>query len=122
MGRCVLIVDDEFLVLMTAREVLESAGCEVMEAHDGPAALAALKGNPDIDLLISDINMPSMEGYELAEIAMRLRPGIGVLLMSGEQTSRYGLSVIRKPFRRDELITALGQVGGCEETPPKGTG
>jgi CheY-like chemotaxis protein len=67
MSHCVLIVDDEFLVRALASEMLESIGCEVTEAHDGTHALAALERNPRIGVLISDINMPGMDGYELAD-------------------------------------------------------
>lgn len=109
MSHCVLIVDDEFLVRALASEMLESIGCEVTEARDGTHALAALEQNPRIGVLISDINMPGMDGYELADKARRLRQGLRVLLISGEHADGRGFPILRKPFERDELISAVSR-------------
>lgn len=112
MSHCVLIVDDEFFVRALASEVLESIGCEVTEAPDGTHALAALEQDPRIGVLISDINMPGMDGYELAYKARRLRQGLRVLLISGEQADGRGFPILHKPFVRDELISAVRRTMG----------
>ncbi|MGH6828088.1 MAG: response regulator, partial [Rhizomicrobium sp.] len=59
----VLIAEDEVMLRAIAVEMLEDAGFEVFQAADGEEALALLKLNPGIALLISDIKMPRMDGY-----------------------------------------------------------
>ena len=66
MGR-ILVAEDEIMLRIIAVEMLEDAGFTVFQAADGEEALAMLKANPDIDLLVSDVKMPRMDGYALVQ-------------------------------------------------------
>lgn len=115
----VLIADDEAMLRIVAAETLEDAGFEVSEAGDGSSALAILKSDPSIQLLVSDIKMPGMNGIELAEAGLKLKPALKVLLMTGYATETlpdslraHGLEILRKPFDLHHLSTlALNLVG-----------
>jgi two-component system cell cycle sensor histidine kinase/response regulator CckA len=80
----VLLVEDEDAVRQVARLVLQSRGYRVLEARDGVDALAVAHATSErIDLLLSDLVMPRMNGQQLAERMAEARPGLRVLLMSG---------------------------------------
>ncbi|MCP3401526.1 response regulator [Bradyrhizobium sp. CCGB20] len=74
MSHTVLVVDDDPLVLDVIVGMLEDLGYEVISVQSGPEALDRLRQNENISILITDINMPGMDGHELAELARRLRP------------------------------------------------
>ncbi len=109
MGRVALVVDDEPLVLMLIADMLDDLGCEVICAHDGTEALAALARDQRIEILITDINMPGFTGYELAEKAKRVRRGLKVILLSGRECDGHGFPLIRKPFSKDDLARVMKQ-------------
>lgn len=114
-SRTVLIVDDEPLVddeppvLEVPAAVLEDLGCEVVTARSGGEALATLSGDQRIEVLITDLNMPEMDGYELADRAARLRPDLRILLLSGGETDGHGLPLLRKPFLEEDLARTMSQ-------------
>jgi CheY-like chemotaxis protein len=112
MARHVLVVDDDPLVLDLMTEILEGMGCAVTTAYSGTQALKVLEQNPRIDLLVSDINMPELSGYELAERAKRIRRGLHVLFVSGRETSGHGFPIIRKPFLKEDLISVMRHTTG----------
>ena len=115
----VLIADDEAMLRIVAAETLQDAGFEVSEAGDGASALEILRSDPDIELLVSDIKMPGLNGIELAEAGLRLRPELKILLMTGYATESLpdslrerGLEILRKPFDFNHLCAlALNLVG-----------
>jgi len=79
----VLVVDDEPSVREVARSILESQGYEVLTVADGLAGLNALSGSlPDV--IISDLNMPRMSGFEFLAIVRKRFPRIATIAMSGE--------------------------------------
>jgi two-component system cell cycle sensor histidine kinase/response regulator CckA len=115
----VLVVDDEASVLALVRTMLWRAGYTVLEASGGEEALrvAAGHGGP-IHLLLTDVLMPDMNGYEVAEKVVALRPDIRVLYMSGyrdkvivESTGRQlsNAPMIRKPFTQHILIDRIAE-------------
>lgn len=112
MSHTVLVVDDDPAVLDVIVGMLEDLGCEVISAHSGPDALERLKQHRDISVLITDINMPGMDGHELAELARRTRPELKMLQLSGREPRRGGLPMIRKPFSFEELAEALQRTTG----------
>ena len=114
----ILVVEDDPEVLDVTVESLRRMGYEVLTAPDGPAALAVLRREADIDILFSDIVMPrGMNGVELARTALRLRPQLRVLLVSGyPMPGRSGaqphdadgeFAFLSKPYRGSELAEAL---------------
>ena len=107
----VLVVEDADVVRMLTVEVLDELGYQVLEACDGQQALAILRSDTEIDLLLTDIGLPGMNGQELAAVARELRPGLRVLFATGyaEIVSIDGselatqMDMIAKPFSIDEL-------------------
>jgi CheY-like chemotaxis protein len=103
------VVDDEPFVLEATADLLRALGCYVITASGGTEALAKLKAQPRIDLLITDIHMPGLSGYELAEVAKRMRPGLHVVLISGRETDGRGFPFLRKPFQETDLTRVVSQ-------------
>lgn len=108
----ILLVEDEAGLLEIARDTLEFLGYRVLTAANGRLALQLLADRQEIDLLLSDVVMPGgVSGFELAEQATSLRPGIKVLLNSGNPEKAVahawhpGLlaNLLRKPFTQAEL-------------------
>ncbi|MGY4329635.1 two-component system cell cycle response regulator CpdR [Bradyrhizobium sp. LB7.2] len=96
MSHTVLVVDDDPGVLDVIAFMLEDLGCKVACAHSGPEALDMLATNEEISILITDINMPGMDGHELAERATRVRPTLKVLQLSGRERRRDGFPLLQK--------------------------
>jgi two-component system cell cycle response regulator CpdR len=111
-ARLVLLVDDEPIVRAVAALMLEDIGCEVVTAADAADALKKLSTDSRIEILITDINMPGMNGYELAERAKRVRERLKVILLSGREREDCGFPLIRKPFLRDDLKRTMAQHTG----------
>lgn len=112
----ILLAEDEQDVREVAREFLESGGYTVLEAQDGAAALRlAAEQNVAIDLLVTDMVMPGMTGRELVQRMQQLRPGFGVIYMSGysEQTASEtaqadrNMLLLTKPFSRGRILRAV---------------
>ena len=112
MAHLVLVVDDDPDVLEVIAEMLHDLGCEVISAAGGSDALEKLSSNMRISILITDINMPSMDGHELAERARRIRPELKVLQLSGREPRRGGYPMIRKPFTEEDLAHVMQQTTG----------
>ena len=110
----ILLVEDEKAVRAVTRQLLERNGYKVLEAPDGPAALALVNRTPDVpvDLLLTDVVMPGMSGRDLADQLAARRPGLRVLYMSGytdDAIVRHGmlepgLSYLEKPFQPGGLL------------------
>ena len=113
MTHLVLVVDDDAPVLEVIASMLDDLGCEVVTATSGAEALDQLSSNSRISILITDINMPGMDGHELAERATRIRPTLRVLQLSGRERRRDGFPMIRKPFTEDDLFRVMPQTTGA---------
>jgi two-component system, cell cycle response regulator CpdR len=112
MARVVLVVDDEPLILDLTSSMLEDLGCEVVTAECGTAALEKLATDGRIEVLITDIQMPGMDGYELVAKAQRERPALRVIVCSGQADSKNGLPLIRKPFTQQDLARTMARTTG----------
>jgi two-component system, cell cycle sensor histidine kinase and response regulator CckA len=114
-GVSVLVVDDEAAVRRFAVRVLQREGYEVLEAADGLEALEMLRaGKVTVDLIVSDIVMPRMNGVELMQAVTESDPRIPVVLMSGYATaalSELGIatpcSIVPKPFPAERLLAEV---------------
>jgi two-component system cell cycle response regulator CpdR len=110
----VLLAEDDKSLRLVIAEVLKEAGLKVAEAADGVEALALLRKHPQpMTLLITDIRMPEMDGYELAEAAITLNPDIKMLMLTGYPEMRIPppalqareIRTLMKPVELDRLCT-----------------
>jgi len=113
----ILVAEDEAMLRLIAVEMLQDAGFEVHEAADGAEALDLLKANPGIELLVSDIKMPRMDGYALVEAGLAFRPQLKVLLMTGYSQEPpafiqniQDIQILRKPFNLERLCALASEM------------
>jgi CheY-like chemotaxis protein len=112
-GEAILIVEDDPAVRQLVCAVLTEQGYECFEAADADSAVPVLRSSAKIDLLISDVGLPGMNGRQLAEVGRHHRPGLKVLFMTGYAEHAAvrdgfldtGMQMITKPFAF-ELLTA----------------
>ena len=104
-------MEDEEMVRGLARRILEMSGYVVLEAGNGREGLALCEAHQGtIDLLLTDVVMPELGGRELAEAALKRRPGMKVVFMSGhtedvilKEGIEKGSYFLQKPFRPIDL-------------------
>ena len=114
-GDVVLVVEDEPVVRALVVEVLRELGYDALEAEDGVSGLDVLRSDQHIDLLVTDVGLPGLNGRQMADAARELRPDLKVLFMTGyaENTMaargflKPGMAIITKPFAMDALITRI---------------
>ncbi len=118
-GQRVLLVEDEASVRTVLARGLERKGCMVTTAEDAMAALTILRSDQPLDVLVSDVMMPGIDGVELAIEAARLRPGMGLVLISGyaelprhREASALGIRFLAKPFAMGDLLSAIAVAEG----------
>lgn len=112
-GRTILLVDDDRTIRELTQLILEGAHYRVIAAANGPEALEAFKGQ-QIDLLLTDLSMPIMDGVELAQALRAQGFGVPIVFLSGYDSpeivgSTPGCEVLRKPVSRERLLAALQQ-------------
>jgi len=123
-GEVVLVVEDDPGVRLLVLDVLEDLGYRTLQAADGAAAVPILQSGQRIDLLVSDVGLPGINGRQLAEIARQHRPGLDVLFMTGyaeHATTRAeflapGMQMIAKPFAIDDFAHMVEQI--VRKQPP----
>jgi CheY-like chemotaxis protein len=121
----VLVVDDELVLCQVLQEVLEQTGHEVLTAASGPQALGLLASGK-VDVVITDLGMDGMSGWELADLIAQHWPGLPVVMMTGwtgeashDRAAHPNVSaVLAKPTDIDDLAAALarartGRAGGA---------
>mgnify|MGYP003946520521 CR=1 FL=1 len=106
----VLVVDDQDFVRDVIRLSLEGAGYTVREAASPLDAIAQVRDDADIDLLVTDVVMPEMDAFELAERLSREVPGLRVLYTSGYTDAGAEGPFIQKPFTPAELVDKVAAV------------
>src|SRR3981081_3679540 len=99
----VLVVDDQDVVRDIIRLTLEKAGYTVLEAASPSAAIDLVRGEPSIDLLVTDVVMPEMDAFELADRITREVPGVRILYTSGYTDAASEGPFIQKPFTPAQL-------------------
>jgi two-component system chemotaxis sensor kinase CheA len=117
----VLVVDDQFTVRELQRSILEAAGYQVETARDGQEALTKVIGEPDIDLVVTDIQMPKMDGIELLraireDVGQTSLPIVVVTSRSGEEDRRRGLDagadayIVKDEFDQKALLETVDRL------------
>jgi two-component system cell cycle sensor histidine kinase/response regulator CckA len=110
MRQTVLVVDDQDVVRDVVRLALERAGYDVLEASSPNAAIDLVRGDGAIDLLVTDIVMPEMDAFELADRIACEVPGVRVLYTSGYTDAGAEGHFIQKPFTPAQLVEKVGVV------------
>ena len=117
----ILLVEDEELLRAGVQEVLEIQGYKVITAPDGEQALACLAAQT-IDLIITDLVMPKMDGVDFVKQLRKIKPDLPVIVVSGSTRNimqRYGIDSIQvpganaslpKPFKSVDLIEQVRQL------------
>jgi PAS domain S-box-containing protein len=117
-GETVLIVDDEESIRMLVTETLVDLGYTALEAADGPMAMKMLAGDRPIDLLVTDVGLPGMNGRQLADAVRSNRPNLKVLFITGYAENAVlnhghldrGMHVITKPFTMEALASRIKEL------------
>jgi two-component system chemotaxis response regulator CheY len=122
MGKKILIVDDSRTIRQQVNFTLTKGGFEVVEAEDGKDGIVKLKSNADIAVIISDVNMPNMNGLEMVEaivgdaalphppIVMLTTEGSGELVDRAKKAGAKGWLV--KPFKPEQLVAVVQKLAG----------
>jgi two-component system cell cycle sensor histidine kinase/response regulator CckA len=114
--KTILVVEDEDVLRAAIRRLLQEQGYTVLEAPNGSAALHLLEEGPGgrIDLVLTDLRMPVMDGRQLASALARRRPSLPIVFMSGFTAQLMDLRLVSpnlaflaKPFRNHDLIAAV---------------
>jgi len=114
LSHIILVVDDEPEVADTCARVLRRAGFDCLVAYDSPAALALFDSRQPA-LVLSDINLPTGDGFEIARYVRQKSPGTPVILMtthhnssvSGQAARDGAARYLRKPFSNAELTSTI---------------
>ena len=117
-GRTVLVVEDDPQVRMLILEVLRDLRYRAIEASNPEQALAALRAHTQVDLMVSDVGLPGMNGRQLAEIVRRNRPNLKILFMTGyaaeaairSEFLESGMEMLTKPFQLEGLIAKIREM------------
>ena len=119
-AKTVLLVDDLDILRKMLRDFLESWGMKILEASNASDAIHTARSHPGpIDLLMTDVEMPGLTGWEAANKIAVLRPGIPILYMSAgitlqewneSEEKKAGFYFIQKPFRTEELKALLMRI------------
>lgn len=125
-GELVLVVDDEPDVREVTAAILAHQGYRVLSAVDGAEAVTLLAPRSnEVKLVVTDLQMPHLDGASLASVVQRLNPEIRIVIMSGMHNAHTSEAVQRsagvflaKPFKSEELLATVGRL--LEETPVTG--
>jgi nitrogen-specific signal transduction histidine kinase/CheY-like chemotaxis protein len=117
-GEVVLVVEDDDSVRFTITVLLRELGYKYIDAHDASVAIPHLQSKQRIDLLVTDVGLPNMNGRQLAELAQQYRPDLRVLLISGyaeNATVRKaflgeGMQMLGKPFTVEVLAAKIREM------------
>jgi len=116
-GEVVLVVEDDPAVRLLVLDVLDGLGYRTLYVHDGASAIPILQSGARIDLLVSDVGLPGINGRQVAEIARGTRPDLPVVFMTGyaehmrtrAEFLAPGMQMIPKPFDIDDFARLVQQ-------------
>jgi len=111
----VLLVEDEPQLRLLLAERLAMCGLKIVQAGDGVEAMTQLAAYRSVSLMLSDIRMPNMDGIELVEAALKLRPELKVLMMTAFAAQQPGEAALKareirtlvKPFDPDRMVSMV---------------
>jgi signal transduction histidine kinase/DNA-binding response OmpR family regulator len=110
----VLVVEDVALIRMTTVDMVEQIGFDAAEASDASEALAMLQKDGSFDILLTDLGLPGMNGRQLVEEVLRMRPEMKIIIASGYSTNeeqggalKGNISYLTKPFDMQQLRRVL---------------
>jgi PAS domain S-box-containing protein len=114
-GETVLVIEDESVVRAVIIEMLAEQGYRTLEAVDGPTGVKILRSSERIDLLVTDIGLPGINGRQVADQARDTRPGLKILFITGYAESvamsegflQPGMELVTKPFDLDHLAQRI---------------
>ncbi len=120
--KCILVVDDEENSRTGLSKILARSGYEVLTAGDGKEALGKVKAAP-CNLIITDMKMPRMDGIELLREVKKLRPQIGVIMVTAygevdsylEAMNLGAFEYLNKPIKVDDLKKVISKVLAQQE-------
>jgi PAS domain S-box-containing protein len=123
-GETVLVIEDDPVVRELVVEILQETGYRTLQAGDGPAGLKILQSSQRIDLLVTDVGLPGMNGRQVADAARLERPDLKVLFVTGYAENAAmasgflepGMTMITKPFAVDLLIERVREMITGERT------
>ncbi len=126
----ILLVDDNAILRDATKRRLLALGYQVTTAGSGPAALAILGSGAAFDLLFTDVAMPGMSGYDLAEAARQVQPPLKLLFTTGYARDRpldadaapEQQPILRKPYRQADLARAVRAVLDAPQAGPHADG
>jgi PAS domain S-box-containing protein len=121
-GVRILVADDDLGICKTMKEILESEGCSVETASDGEEALRRI-ADGHFDLVLSDVVMPKMDGYDLYKAILERQPGLPVLMMTAfhydkdhiiKRSRMEGLEgvIFKKPVDPERLVQVIAEMVG----------
>ena len=114
-GESVLVIEDEPVVRDLIVEVLYDLGYRVLQARDGPEGLSVLRASERVDLLVTDVGLPGMNGRQVADAARVTRPDLKVLFITGYAENTVmaegyldtGMAMMTKPFDTAALMARI---------------
>lgn len=124
-GETILVVEDDPDVRAYVVEALSGVGYRVVEAGDAEAALSVFASNPEIQLMLTDVVMPGMNGRALAEAVRQSHPDVKTLFMTGYSRNAIahqgrldpGVSLIQKPFSQASLALRIRSMLDAQPVP-----
>jgi len=122
----ILVIDDEQVILDSARRILKAGGFPVLTANDAESALQILKTDPQ-DIAICDLMLPGLSGFEFLEAAQQHDPSLVVIITTGYSTVDNGVDALKKgafdflpkPFSFEELVSQVDRASRFAKLPIK---
>jgi len=114
----ILVVDDELDMLMLLRMIIEDNTDYEVETTNNPSEALKMFSEKDYNLVISDLKMPGMDGVELFDELIQMKPGVPVIIITAygsletaDDAMKKGVSdFITKPFRKDSILFTIKRV------------
>lgn len=112
----ILLVEDDILVRFVTADVLRDSGFDVLEAVDAAEALALIGTGHPLDLMITDLRMPGMDGIDLTSRVKSARANLPVMILSShlEERAHEADTFLAKPYGIDDLVAAVNRLIGAE--------